>query len=54
MVSRLSWPSVSGRIQMLSCSGDKIADEGCPPEVQRVVKRVKRAVALDDADLVKS
>ena len=27
---------------MLSCSGDKIADdEGCPPEVQRVVKRVQ-------------
>lgn len=55
VVSRLSWPSVSGRIQTLGCSGDKIADdEGCPPEVQRVVKRVQRAVVLNDADLVKS
>ena len=54
VVSGLSWPSVSGRMQTLGCSGDKIADdEGCPPEVQRVVKRVQRAVVLNDADLVK-
>eukprot|EP00434_Breviolum_minutum_P021742 symbB.v1.2.019192.t1/scaffold1512.1/size114451/3 len=33
VVSGLSWPSVSGRMQTLGCSGDKIADdEGCPPE----------------------